>query len=93
MKEKYWRVLHWIIIIFFLQGALYAAYMLFFVVGGGGPLFHRAVNLPTETIFVRRLYAYEFYLNGIGLAIYLGITEIIPRKLAQLKSNAHLPPE
>lgn len=87
MKVNWWRVLHWGIIIFFLQAALYAAYMLFFVVGGGGPLFHRAVDIPTETIFVRRLYAYEFYLNTAGLAIYLGITEIIPKKLAQLRKR------
>jgi hypothetical protein len=87
VKVNWWKVLHWILIIVFLQGALYAAYMMFFVVGGGGPLFHRAVNIPAETIFVRRLYAYEFYLNAIGLAIYLGITEIIPRKLTQIQGE------
>lgn len=87
MKVNWWRVLHWGIIIFFLQAAIYAAYMMFFVVGGGGPLFHRAVNIPAETIFVRRLYAYEFYLNTIGLAIYLGITEIIPKKLEQIRGE------
>ena len=79
MKVKWWRVLHWVLIVIFLQGAAYAAYMLFFVVGGGGPLFGRAASMPAETIFVRRLYAYEFYLNIIGLAVYLAITEIVPR--------------
>lgn len=87
MKVNWWRVLHWGIIIFFLQGAVYAAYLLFFVVEGGGPLFHRAAQLPADAIIVRRLYALETYLNTTGLAIYLAITEFLPRKLAHLWGN------
>lgn len=85
VKINWWRLLHWLIIIFFLQGAVYAAYLLFFVVEGGGPLFQRAAHMPAEVIIVRRLYALETYLNTTGLALYLALTEILPRKLKQFR--------
>ena len=88
MRAKWWKVLHWVLILNFVQGILYAAYMLFFVVGGGGPLFGRAGELPAETIVLRRLYAIEAWVAIGGLAIYLGVTEILPRAIADLRKGA-----
>jgi len=82
MGIKWWRILHWLIIVNFLLGILYGFYMVFFVVGGGNwPLFGDAVDLPTEQIFKRRLYAVETWVAITGLCIYLGVTEILPRKM------------
>lgn len=83
MNGKWGQVIHWIFIINLLIGALYAAYMLFFVVGGGAPLFHRAKDIPYEILVSRRLYAIEFWIIFIGLGIYLAVTEILPWKLTR----------
>jgi hypothetical protein len=80
-------VLHWLLIANFVQGFLYAGYMLFFVVGGGGPLFRRALDTPAETLVLRRLYAIEAWVAIAGLAIYLGVTEILPRMIVVLRED------
>lgn len=78
-----WRLVHWVIIANFLIQVGYGAYMVFFVVTGGspGPLFGDATALPFEAMMVRRQYALETWVAIGGLAVYLGITEILPRRL------------
>jgi len=86
--RKWQRVLHWIIIINFLIEIGYGLYMVFFVVGGSRwPLMARAVDTPTEVILKRRLYAIEAWIAIAGLAIYLALTEFLPKKISFL--NAH----
>lgn len=79
MKIKFWKILHWFFILNFVAEILYSAYQLFFVVGGGSPLFHRAQEISFELLVKRRLYAIETWIAIAGLSIYLAITEIIPR--------------
>jgi hypothetical protein len=87
MKLKWWQIIHWVIIINFLLGAGYAAYMIFFVVGGGAPLFQRAKDISIEILLKRRLYAIETWVIIGGLAVYLAVTEILPRKLASIRED------
>jgi hypothetical protein len=82
MKIKWWKILHWFLIVNFLVEIFYSAYQLFFVVGGGGPLFNRARDISFELLVKRRLYAIEAWIALAGLSIYLAITEILPRKKA-----------
>jgi hypothetical protein len=79
MKINFWKILHWFLIINFVVEILYSAYQLFFVVGGGGPLFYRAQEISFELLVKRRLYAIETLIAIAGLSIYLAITEITPR--------------
>lgn len=83
MRNIDWlRVLHWVIIANFILGILYGTYLVFFVVGGGGiPLFQRATRTPVEVILKRRLYSVEVWIATSGLAVYLALTEFLPRKL------------
>ena len=77
---KWLRVLHIFIIANFIVEILYSLYMVFFVVGGGNwPLLARAIETPIEVILKRRLYAIEAWIAIAGLAIYLALTEILPR--------------
>ena len=83
-----WKLLHWVIIINLLIQIAYAGYMVFFIVGpeeGGGPLFRAANTLPFETMVTRRLYAIECWIAIAGLSIYLGLTEIAPRRRRRLQ--------
>jgi len=80
-EKKWWLILHWLIISNFVLGIAYGGYMVFGVVGGvGRPAFGEAVGIPFESMVIRRLYAIETWILIIGLALYLGITEILPRK-------------
>ena len=84
--RKWWRYLHWFIIINFLAEIFYGFYMVFFVVGGTRfPLWMRAVETPLEVILKRRLYAIEVWIAIAGLVVYLALTEFLPRKLKELK--------
>ena len=76
-----WRVLHGVIIINLLIQVLYGAYMVFFVVTGegSGPLWGQALEMPFEKMVTRRLYALETWVALVGLSLYLGLTEILPR--------------
>ena len=78
-KNKVWKVIHWIIIINFIVQIGYGFFQVFFVVGGGAPLFFAAQTLPFETMITRRLYAIGTWIAIVGLSIYLGITEMYPR--------------
>lgn len=79
------RVLHWGLILNFLINILYGGYQVFFVIvpegHAGGPLFGAASGMPFEDLVVRRLYASEVWISTAGLAIYLAITEYLPRLL------------
>jgi hypothetical protein len=82
MKRQYRKVLHWILISALLTEGIYGFYMVFFVIGGSRwPLFARAVETPVEVILKRRLYAIEAWVAFGALAIYLAITEILPKRL------------
>ena len=81
--NPFWRFIHWLIIINFVIQIAYASYMVFFVVAppeGSGPLFASADTFPFEKMVTRRLYALECWVAIGGLAIYLAITEIAPRR-------------
>lgn len=79
----FWRSLHAVIIVNFVVEIAYAAWMIFFVVtpGVSGPLGASATQIPHELMTTRRLYAIEFWIATAGLAIYLAVTEILPRRL------------
>lgn len=88
MKREPWKVLHLFLIGNFLMEILYGIYMVFFVAGGGKkPLFRRASEIPIDVMTRRRLYAIETWVAICGLSIYLGITEILPRKLSHWRKR------
>jgi hypothetical protein len=81
VKGRYWKILHWFLIIILLAEGLYGFYMVFFVIGGSKwPLFAKAVDTPVEVILKRRLYAIETWIALGALTVYLAITEILPRR-------------
>lgn len=81
MKGRWWKIVHWIIILNFVLEIAYGGYMVFFVIGGSRyPLFRRAVETPLEVILKRRLYSVETWIATAGLAVYLALTEIVPRQ-------------
>ena len=84
MKRILLLAIHWLIILHFLVEIAYTGYMVFEVLqptsGGGGPLFSRATEIPFEQMVTRRLYAIECWVATAGLAIYLALTEIVPRR-------------
>lgn len=88
------RIVHWVILGNFLVQMAYASYMIFFVVkpeGMTGALMGRAAELPFEMMVTRRLYAIEFWIATAGFAIYLALTEILPRlwpRLGEASSKA-----
>ena len=84
---KFLKVIHWVIILNFLLEIFYAAYMVFFKVGGGGPLMGRANSVSFELMVTRRLYAIECWIATAGLAVYLAITVMYPRFKAELEKK------
>jgi hypothetical protein len=88
VKGRYWRILHWFLITILLAEGFYGFYMVFFVIGGSKwPLFAKAVNTPVEVILKRRLYAIEAWVALGALAVYLAITEILPKKYGDPRSE------
>jgi hypothetical protein len=86
MLNKWWRIIHNLIILNFIVEIVYSSYMVFFAVGGSRfPLLRSAVETPIEIIMKRRLYAIETWLAIAGLAIYVAITELLPRRLGKYK--------
>ena len=80
MRSKLLRILHGVIIINFLAEIMYGIYMVFFALGGSHwPLMASAVDTPIEIILKRRLYAIETWIAISGFAIYLALTEFLPR--------------
>ncbi len=78
-------VVHWALILNFLVNMIYGSYQLFVVLapegGAVGPLWGAAASLPFEQLVARRLYAIEVWVSTAGLAVYLGLTEVLPRRL------------
>lgn len=77
MRPLRYRILHWAIILFFVQGMAYAGWQVFQVRlpgQGFGPLGAQAQDVPLELMVTRRLYAMEFWLIVAGFALYLGVT-------------------
>jgi len=60
----------------------YGATMVFVVLAPAapGPLFGAARDLPFEDMMVRRQYALETWVAIVGLSLYLGLTEVLPRR-------------
>ena len=77
------KILHALILLNLLVGWLYDAYMVFFVVrppsGKIGALAGAAAEMPFELMVTRRLYAIESWVVFGALAVYLAITELVPR--------------
>ncbi len=76
--------LHWVIIVNLVIQVLYGSYMVFFVMqpeGVSGPLAESAMSIPHEFMMVRRAYAAETWMAIVGLSLYVGVTEILPRRL------------
>ncbi len=79
------RVAHWAIIINLSMQMLYIGFQVFVVLqpeGHIGPMFGAALSIPYEQMVVRRLYAIEGWMAFLGLAFYLALTEIVPRRRA-----------
>ena len=78
----YW--LHGLIIANLAIQCLYGAYMVFvvFAPGSPGPLGLAALEVDQNLMVNRRLYAQETWIALGSLSIYLGVTEILPRRLA-----------
>lgn len=89
------RALHIFLIVFLAQEVVYAGWQLFVVLapdGHIGPLWGAARDLDPQLFLARRLYALEAWLAGGFLAVYLGITEIAPRRAAALHTPPSPPP-
>ncbi len=90
VKRLLLLVVHWAIIVNFVVQIGYAAYMVFGVLkppGIDGPLYEAALTIPHELMVTRRLYAIEFWIAMVGLAIYLALTEIGPRLRADREAR------
>ena len=46
-----------------------------------GPLWGQAASIPADLMMRRRAYAIEAWIAFAGLGVYLGVTEILPRRL------------
>lgn len=79
------RVIHWAIIINFGIQMVYASWQVFVVMqppGHMGPMFGAATDMPFEMMMIRRMYALEGWVAFGGLAFYVALTEILPRRRA-----------
>jgi hypothetical protein len=82
-------LVHWTIIVHLAIEVVYAGYMVFAVLrppGVAGPLGAAAASVPLELMVPRRLYALEHWVAFVGLALYLALTEVLPRRLAALRA-------
>ena len=83
-----WRAIHWSIICFMCVEMLYCSYQVFIVLqpaGVVGPMFSHAADMDPELMMIRRLYAIESWIAFVGFAIYLGITEGLPRAIRRFQ--------
>jgi len=85
MRNLPWgfRAAHYFFILMFVTECFYAGFQVF-VVLGGGPLFMRAASIDPDILMARRMYAIEGWLALGGLALYIGLTEVVPRRIAQV---------
>ena len=84
MRKNGWRLIHWLLITIFAVQMMYGYYMVFFVGSNPLPLFGRAAEMQPEDLILRRLYSIETWLAIGGLALYLALTEVLPRRLKTL---------
>ncbi|MAF64502.1 MAG: hypothetical protein CMJ84_02420 [Planctomycetes bacterium] len=78
--------MHWVIIANFALQVFYGSFMVFAVLrpeGSAGPLWDRAMDLDPELMAMRRAYALETWVAITGLSLYLGVTEVLPRRLKE----------
>ncbi len=76
------RVAHVFFIVNLIAQMTYAAFQVFVVMqpeGVVGPMFGQATSMPFEMMMIRRMYAIEAWIAFGILAIYLGVTELLPR--------------
>ena len=84
------RVLHWAIILLLLTNVLYGGWQVFVSLapeGVTGPLWGAAREITHEHLVARRLYAIEVWISFAGLAVYLGVTELLPRLLYRARGE------
>lgn len=86
LKRGILLAVHWVIIVNFAIQIGYMAFQVFVVFNPGidGPLFGAALDMEMDFFLKRRLYAIETWIAIGGLAIYLAITEMLPRSLKQV---------
>jgi hypothetical protein len=77
---------HWVILVNFALQVVYGTVMVFVVLrpeGGAGPLWERARELDPQLMALRRGYALETWVAIAGLSVYVGVTEVLPRRLRE----------
>ena len=84
MAKNGWKVIHWSLIVIFAAQMMYGYYMVFFVGSNPMPLFGRAADMNPDDLVLRRLYSIETWLAIGGLALYLALTEVLPRRLRDI---------
>lgn len=85
------RALHALILVSLLGEAAYCAVQVFVVLqpeGHVGPLLGLADDVPIELLVARRLYAIEGWIAFGFACLYLGLTEVLPRRLAPTPPTA-----
>ena len=87
---RFLLAVHWLIIINFIGQIVYGGYMVFVVMrpeGVTGPLWAAAQQIPHDFMMVRRAYAAETWQALVGLSLYVGVTEVLPRRLRAPEST------
>ena len=82
---RWLTIFHWVILVNLVAQVFYIGWQVFVVLqppGVVGPVFGKALDIPPEIMAARRAYAVEGWMALIGLAVYVAITEILPRRLA-----------
>ncbi len=84
---RWLQVVHWVLIAHLLINIFYGSYQIFVVMvpegAAMGPLWGTAKEVSFELLASRRLYAIEVWVCTVGLAVYLGVTEVLPRRLGK----------
>jgi hypothetical protein len=78
-------VIHYAIIANLAVQCCYGTFQIFWVLqppGTFGPMFGHATEIPFELMVARRMYAIESWIAFLGLSLYFGVTEVLPRRRA-----------
>jgi hypothetical protein len=78
-----WRLLHLGLVATFVAQCAYIGWQVFVVLrppGVLGPLWGHALDIDHDLLVARRLYSQEGWQALVGLALYLAVTEILPRR-------------
>lgn len=84
------RALHQALIGLLIGQMAYIGWQVFVVwqpAGTFGPIFGASKEVDFEAMMIRRAYAIEGWLSLLGLALYLAVTEVLPRHLAALQAG------